>query len=189
VTIGSDNVERDFVSGAATVQAVQVNDGNAQRSMVNSITVSFDRPVVPDTGAFTVVGRNAAGAGTVVTAANPSGDGQAWVLTFSGSPIVGGSLADGIYDLTVVASKVHAGTAAGPAMAADYAFKFHRLYSDVNGDGVSDNADLFQMRSTYLKPSTDPAYKWYFDYNQDNVVDNADVFQVRSRRSLVFQGY
>jgi hypothetical protein len=177
------------VAAAPAVQSVRVNDGTAQRSMVSSLTVTFDRPVVPDAGAFTVVGRNGAGAGTVVSAANPSGDGQTWVLTFSGAPVVGGSLADGVYDLTVVASKIHAGTAGGPTMAADYTLAFHRLYSDINGDGISDNADLFQMRSTYLKPSTDPAYKWYFDYNGDGIVDNADVFQLRGRRSKVFQGY
>src|SRR4051812_4535372 len=112
-----------------------------------------------------------------------------WVASFAGPGVVGNSLPDGVYDLTVVASKVHAGSAAGPTLAADYAFKFHRLYSDVNGDGVSDNADLFQMRSTYGKTSTDPAYKSYFDYDANGVVDNADVFQVRSRRSKVFQGY
>src|SRR4051812_14093581 len=112
-----------------------------------------------------------------------------WVASFAGPGVVGNSLPDGVYDLTVVASKVHAGSAAGPTMAADYALAFHRLYSDVNGDGVSDNADLFQMRSTYTKPASDPAYKWYVDYNADGVVDNADVFQVRSRRGKVFQGY
>ena len=66
-------------------------------------------------------------------------------------------------------------------------FAFHRLFSDADGDGDSDNLDLFQLRTTYLKPSTDPAYKWYFDYDADGVVDNLDVFQVRSRRTIVFQ--
>jgi sugar lactone lactonase YvrE len=37
---------------AATVESVVVNDGSAQRSKVNSVTVTFDRPVSFDAGAF-----------------------------------------------------------------------------------------------------------------------------------------
>ena len=73
-------------------------------------------------------------------------------------------------------------------MAADATLAFHRLYSDADGDGDSDNADLFQVRSTYNKPITDPAFKWYFDYEQDGDVDNADLFQVRGRRATAFKG-
>jgi hypothetical protein len=111
------------------------------------------------------------------------------VLTFTGSTIVGGSLSDGVYDVTVVGSRVHAGTAAGPTLSADSTLAFHRLYSDADGDGDSDNLDLLKLRATYLKPSTDPSYLWYFDYDAGGVVDNLDVFQIRSRRSTVFQGY
>jgi hypothetical protein len=178
----------NFDTGVPAVQSVAINDGAAQRSKVNGITVTFDHAVSLGAGAFSLVGRNGAGAGTTVSWANPSGDGMTWVLSFGGSPVVGGSLADGIYDLTVVASRVQG--AAGPFMAADYhAAAFHRLFSDADGDGDSDNLDLLQLRPTYLKPSTDPAYKWYFDYDNSGVVDNLDVFQIRSRRSVVFQGY
>jgi len=61
--------------------------------MVNSIAVRFDRAVTLDAGAIALVGRNGAGAGTVVTAANPAGDGRTWVLSFSGSPVVGVNIA------------------------------------------------------------------------------------------------
>ena len=110
-------------------------------------------------------------------------------MTFSGPGVLGGSLPDGVYDLTVVAAKVYAGSAGGPAMAADARLAFHRLYSDADGDGDSDNADLFQMRSTYGKTAADPAFKPFFDYDADGDVDNADVFQVRSRRTKEFKGY
>ena len=139
-----------------------------------------------DAGAFTLVGRNGAGAGTVVRwpTRRPTAGLAADVRR---AAVAGGSLADGVYDLTVVASKVHAGPG-GPAMAADSP-AFHRLFSDADGDGDSDNLDLLQLRATYLKPSTDPAYRWYFDYDNSGVVDNLDVFQIRSRRGVVFQGY
>jgi hypothetical protein len=172
-----------------TVNSIRINDGSAQRSKVTSITVTFTRPVSLDAGAFTLVGRDGAGAGTVVNVALSPDSFEVATLTFTGAPIVGGSLADGIYDLRVVADKVHDAAVPAQTLPADSTLAFHRLYSDDNGDGVSDNADLFQMRSTYLKSSTDTAFKPWFDYDGDGVVDNADVFQVRSRRGLVFQGY
>jgi len=172
-----------------TVDSIQINDGNAQRSKINSITVNFSRAVTLDAEAFTVVGRNGAGAGTVVNVALAPGSSQVATLTFSGAPVVGGSLADGVYDLRINAAKVHDATVPAQTLPADSTLVFHRLFSDVDGDGDSDNADLFQMRSTYTKSSTDPAYKWYFDYDNSAVVDNLDVFQIRFRRSIIFQGY
>ena len=118
---------------------------------------------------------------TVWAAANPSGDGKTWVLTFSGSAVVGGSLPDGNYNLAVVASSVHAGTATGPAMAADSHFAFHRRYGDSDGDGDTDALDLFRFRSTLNKRGTDPGYLWYLDYDGNGIVDAVDLFQVRAR--------
>jgi hypothetical protein len=171
------------------VTAVAVNDGHAQRSKVSSLTVTFDRPVTLDAGAFTLAGRNGAGAGTSLASANPSGDGRTFVLTFGGAPVVGGSLADGVYDLTVVASKVHAADAPATTMAADHAFEFHRLFGDANGDGDADNGDAVQMGRTYNLTAADAGFLWYWDYNGDGDVDNGDVVQVRPRRALEFKGY
>lgn len=171
------------------VQSVVLDSGNAQRSKVTSATVTFDRPVAVDAGAFTIVGRSGAGPDTTVVFSNPSNDGMTWLLTFTGTSVVAGSLADGIYDLTIVASKVHTGSPAGPAMAANFGATFHRLFSDVDGDGDSDNADLFQMRQTYSKFTGDAGFNAAFDYDGDGDVDNADVFQVRSRRAVEFKGY
>lgn len=174
------------------VQSVTVNDGSdPQRSKVNSLTVTFNQPVTLDAGAFALAGRDGAGAGTVLTVLPASGASQTFNLTFGGTSIVGGSLSDGVYDLTVAASKVHAAAVPAAAMAADYAFAFHRLFSDADGDGDSDNADLFAMRATYGRNSTDDPslYKPYFDYEADGDVDNADVFQVRARREVEFKNY
>ena len=174
-----------FAAPPPAVVSVLVNDGGAQRSMVTGLTVNFTRGVVLDAGAVALVRR---GSGAVVTTTSTlASDGLSLTLAFPGG--TPGSLADGIYDLTVVAARVHAGSPAGPAMAADHTFAFHRLFSDADGDGDSDNADAFQMRSTYNKASADPAYKWYLDYDGDGDVDNLDNFQVRSRRSIQFKGY
>jgi hypothetical protein len=156
-----------------TLQSFTINDGSAQRSKVNSITLKFDRALNLPTGS---IGLTLRGGGAVGVSAAASADGRTYTLTFSGPGVVGGSLADGVYDLDI------AGVPAATQT-------FHRLFSDADGDGDSDNLDLLQLRGTYLKPGTDPAYRWYFDYDNNGVVDNLDVFQVRSRRSVVFQGY
>jgi hypothetical protein len=161
------------------VTAVQMNDGDPQRSMVNSLTVTFDRAVVLSNGAITVAGRNGAGAGTGVNVANPSGDKQKFVLTFSGTPVVGGSLADGVYDLTVAASKVHAGTAGGVTMTANFTLAFHRLFGDVQGDAAVNVQDYVGFRPTFGRSSGEAGYKWYFDYNADGVVNSLDYSHFR----------
>ena len=163
------------------VQAVVVDDGTAQRSMVRRLTVTFARRVVAEAGAFAVAGRNGAGGGTAVSAANPSGDGVTWVLTFAGTGVVAGSLPDGVYDLTVVGAKVRGGTAAGPAMTADHTLAFHRLFGDANNSRSVNNADYLLFRNAFGKPSTDPGYDPAFDLDGNGTVNNADYLQFRAR--------
>ena len=167
-----------IVSQDTDTISVAVNDGSvltAQRSMVRSLTVTFDRPVPLAADTFTLTRRDpggGAGDGVFLLVATQDG-GRTYVLTF---PDAGPSLADGVYDLSV--PSIPGATRS-----------FHRLFGDADGDGDSDNLDLLSLRTTYLKPSTDPAYLSWWDYDGSGVVDNLDVFQVRSRRSVVFQGY
>src|SRR5262249_18433111 len=89
------------------VESAVVNDGSAQRSMVNSITVSFDRVVTFDPGAFSLERQGDGGGEVSVSVAAYVVDGRTVaVLTFSGPGIVGGSLADGTYALTIHADRV-----------------------------------------------------------------------------------
>jgi hypothetical protein len=132
---------------AAAVQSIRVNDGDAQRTTVTGLTVTFDRAVGLDAGAVVLAGRNGAGAGVTAAAANPSGDGRTYVLSFGGGGTTGGALPTGVYDLTVRAAGVHpAGTPAGGAgMAADVTFTFHRLFGDINGDRAVNAGDISQI--------------------------------------------
>jgi hypothetical protein len=157
--------------------------------MINNITVTFDRQFVLDSDEIMAVRRAGIGSGTVVAWAGPSGDDRRWVLTFSGTPVVGGSLTDEIYDLTVLASRVHTGSAVGATMADNYTYEFHRLVSDANGDGDSDNGDLLAIRSTYGATDEGPEYHWHWDYTADGDVDNGDVIQARRRRGVIFKDY
>jgi hypothetical protein len=169
------------------VQAVQINDGSAQRAMVNSITINFSRAVgTVDDGAFKVTAQQAGGDPTVVVTWNAAR--TAATLTFTGSLIVAGSLQDGRFSLVIDSTKIHDASGglldgdgdglSGGARAAD---AFFRLFGDSDGDGDVDNLDLFRFRQSFGLTSADPNYKSYFDFDGDGDVDNLDLFHFRQR--------
>ena len=85
------------------------------------------------------------------------------------SNVTFGSLDDGRYRLTALASQVR--DFAGNPMSANSVTDFHRMYGDSNNDARVDVADLGAFAGTYLKTIADAGYLAYFDYNNDNVVD------------------
>jgi hypothetical protein len=110
-----------------TVSAVSANANKTalvgpQRSMVDSLVYTFNEPVELASGAFTIalhanVTVNGVGGQTVGTLPTlrwqTSDGGRTWVLTFSGAGVVGGSIADGVYDLTLNATAVMAVSGGG----------------------------------------------------------------------------
>src|SRR5262249_28098699 len=97
----------DVLAGAPQkVESVVVNDGSAQRSMVNSLTVTLAGGAVLDPGAIELRRQD----GTQINfqlAVSAVGGKTVAVLTFAGPEFVGGSLGDGNYTLTVRADRVH----------------------------------------------------------------------------------
>ena len=197
--VAEASTERRFtvrLSVAPAVAGVAVNDGAAQRSRVTKLSVTFNGAVTLAAGAFT--------ASRVATAAGPLGTPQAlpvgqllvslrpgttatYDLTFTGGGLVeSGSLADGVWVLTVNAAAVTA-AAGGVAMAADAATpaagagRIHRLFGDANGDGVVNGTDLFLFRQAFGTAAGQPAYSLAFDFDGDGVVNGADLFQFRTR--------
>ena len=149
---------KDFSIGspAIAVEGTQVNDGNAQRSMVQSLTVSFDHLVTLDPGAFSIVlhanatinGVTGQTEGTLPGLNWSTSDGGlSYVVTFNGAGVVNNSIADGIYDLRLDSTKVH--DVVNQTLATDYVFAFFRLYGDFNGDGTVNNADSFQFSKAF----------------------------------------
>jgi hypothetical protein len=170
----------------ARVAGVTVNDGSAQRSMVNSLTVTFDGPVTLDPGAFDLSRQDGSLVELTVTASEVDGRTVA-VLTFAGPDIVSGSLADGSYTLTVLADRVHDrwgreldGNGDGAA-GGDLADGFHRLFGDVDGDGDVDGTDREQFRSAFKTSAAEAGYLWYFDFDADGDVDGHDNGQFNRR--------
>ncbi len=169
----------DALAGAPrTVESVVLNDGSAQRSMVNSVTVTFGGPAVLDPGAIELRRQD----GTLVDArlsiALVNGKMVA-VLTFAGPEFVGGSLADGGYTLTVHADRVH--DRWGRELADDRTDTFVRLFGDADGDGDVDTADRSQFRSAFGTSNGAAGYLWYFDFDGDGDVDGRDNGQFNRR--------
>lgn len=174
----TNNVLAQEIPAVAAVDAVTVNDGATQRSMVNSLTVTFSSPVLLDPGAFDVV-RQGGGSFRVDVSASVVDGHTVAVLTFAGDDIIGGSLADGTYTLTVRGDHVH--DALGRELDGDRVDTFFRLFGDTNGDGAVTRADLDAFIGTYGKSQGEDGYLWYLDYNGDGTVDYTDWLAFRDR--------
>jgi RHS repeat-associated protein len=170
------------------ISSVVIDDGAAQRSMVRSITVTFNQVAVLGNRAFVLETRKGDPAGVGLTRAVSVVNGQTVaVLTFTGPGIVGGSLADGRYTLKVAGSQVTDalgnrldGAGSGQA-GSDSLTALSRLYGDVNGDGVVNGLDFGLFRSAFGTAAGDPAYLDYLDYNGDGAINGLDFAQFRSR--------
>jgi len=104
-------------------------------------------------------------------------------LTFARAGIVGESLADGNYELSILADRVHTenyrlngdgdGTAGGDygfgAAAAD---QFFRFFGDSNGDRLVSTTDLALFRATLGKHEGQAGYRDYFDHDADGIIDS-----------------
>jgi hypothetical protein len=180
---GSD----DALAGAPQqVENVVVNDGSAQRSMVNRITVTFGGAAVLDPGAIELRRQD----GTLVNFlldASVVGGRTVAVLTFAGAEFVGGSLADGNYALTVRADRVHDrwgreldgdGDSSAGGNRVD---SVSRLFGDSDGDGDVDWLDRELFRSAFKKRAGEAGYLWYFDFDGDGDVDGQDNGQFNRR--------
>ncbi len=168
-----------IVPAAPALQSVMINDGTAQRSMVKSITVTFDRAVNMGAGALALT---RGGSAVTLVQTNPSGDGRVWVLTFTGAGIVGGSLADGLYDLQINPAGVRDNF--GQALTGGVThIGLHRLYGDFDGDRDVDALDLAKMS---LVLNTASKFNAMFDYNGDGRVDGLDLLEFKKRLNKVF---
>jgi subtilisin family serine protease len=169
------------VTAPPRVGAVAVDDGTGQRSMVRSLTVTFTTTVTlpPDpAAAFRVTGP----AGPVAVLVDLSGSTATQTvarLTFSGPDVVGGSLADGNYTLTVVAAQVR--DESGQPLDGDAVVGFRRLYGDVTGDGTVNGADFNVFRLAFGSVAGIPEYVAALDFNADGAINGPDFGAFRER--------
>jgi RHS repeat-associated protein/uncharacterized delta-60 repeat protein len=142
-----------------------INDGNAQRSMIDSLTVVFPEPVTLSSGAFEL---SESGVGDLtISWSNPSGDGETWVISLAAvSGLSYDSLPNGQYTLTI-----HHADVSGYTMSADQTYNFHRLFGDFYGTGSVNAADWALLSSVFNISSK---YLWYVDQNDDGTINFSD---------------
>jgi hypothetical protein len=169
------------------VQSVMVNGGEAQRSMVTSVTVTFDTLVTfngPVANAFKLTSKDGGDAALTFDLSGSTAVQTVVRLTFSG-PLTEGpggprSLVDGNYVLTVISSQIAGGLPGG-----DYVSTFFRLYGDVNGDKAVDGLDLTAFRNTFGAVIGGASYVTYLDFNGDGAIDGLDLVAFRSHFGLI----
>jgi hypothetical protein len=192
----NDSDEGSFViqlSGTAPmppqIGAIAVNNSAQQRSMVKTLTITFDRIVTLPAqmaNAFSVIGP---GGAAPFTAASSTTTGVT-VVTLTFPTLLGGSLADGNYTLTVFGNQISAGGVPldgdGDAVpGGNAAFQFFRYFGDTNGDRQVDGPDLSQFSSTFNLSSAQTGYLSYLDANADGQVDGFDFSQFSGRFATI----
>jgi hypothetical protein len=188
VSVFSNNTVSVLLNAAqpVKVQAVVVNDGSAQRSLVSSLTIVFTGAVALDEGA--VVVRDEAGGLVEIALVTYLVQGKTVaVVTFTGPGVINGSLPDGSYTVTVRGDRVHDGWGRAldgdgdGLLGGDRTDAFFRLFGDADGDGRVDDNDWAAFSSTLGLQAGDPGFLPYFDYNGDGRIDDADAAQFWAR--------
>jgi hypothetical protein len=172
------------VNPQTTLASFAVNDGSAQRAMVDSLSVTFSRAVVYPINGITLTQRSTTGgAPTSIYYTLSSTDGKTWTLTFPYDGYVGNSLPDGSYDLNVNGAAIVDDNGA-VLNGVNQTFSFYRLYGDFNGDGVVNGSDFGLLAGNFGKAvgaAQTPGTLWYLSYDGSGVVNGADFGQFAAR--------
>ncbi|MEL6104418.1 MAG: lamin tail domain-containing protein [Planctomycetota bacterium] len=177
-----------------TVSEVRFDENGpeeSQRSLLRSLTVVFDQPIVAGADAFEVRNRDVSGsAGEVqvdVTLEIIEDQTEA-KLVFSGANVdSGGSLLDGNYTLTIVGSEVRSafggvrldGNSDGTpndnfVLGQQDVDGFFRLFGDRDGDRDVDGQDYGQFATSFLSSVGQSAYDPFLDSDFDGDIDGQD---------------
>jgi len=170
-----------LITSAPRVTSVVINDGSAQRSKVNSLTVTFDTLVTVDPGAFELRRHGTKKPiDTKFTLSEIDGRTVA-LLTFKGAWVQYGTLKDGNYTLTIRAAKIRDATGDlldgdGDGIAGgNHVDEFFRRFGDTDGDGDVDAADKGVFLSAFGKRAGNPGYLWYLDFNCNGRIGAEDL--------------
>jgi hypothetical protein len=211
-TVTVTAVDEDGGSGSVTfvlnaivppkVQSVVFGDGTAQRSMVGEITVDLDSVVSIGTGAFVLERKNGlawdnlASELSILIATSLFNNNTRATLTFSGAGIVGGSLADGNYRLTVQSAGI---TKSGVPLDGDgngiagdsYVLgesatdNFFRYFGDYDGNRIVNGIDLGRFRRANGTLAGEPEFNSMFDFNGDGIINGIDLGRFRIRNGTL----
>jgi hypothetical protein len=188
-------------ASAPVTQAVQVpvtgvalNGNNAalagaQRSMVDSIVYTFSQPVtLASTNAF-VIGVHAGETGTVPSLAwaaiNPDANGGStqWVVTFGGNGVSGGSIANGVYDITLNTTAISVEGNPAAAITPRATDTFFRLFGDIDG-----NESVSTLDYGRFKQALNGAYNPAFDYDGNGSIATLDYGRFKQDMPVSYFG-
>lgn len=177
------------------IASVVANDGmSSQRSRVTSLTVTFNGQVnVPDpTSAFTLTRIGGGTIGFTGTSSTNGGITTVTLTNFTGAETDFGSLADGIYSLTAIASQItdpfgqaldgdNDGFAGGNyQIDGSQANGLFRYFGDTNGDGGVGGGDFGLFRGAFGTSSGQTGYVDYLDFDGGGI-GGSDFGQFRIR--------
>jgi hypothetical protein len=166
------------VTPGPTLNSFQVNDGSAQRAMVDSLTLVFSEPVTFNNPlTLYQVQPNDTMTAMPFIVSSPDG-GTTWVLKFTEAQYVGGSLPDGNYSLAVSGLGITDGFGAS-LQGGNQQFSFYRFYGDFFGAGVVNGND-FALLAKYFGHILPSTY-WYIDYDNTGLDNGASFAQLAAR--------
>ena len=175
----------------AGVEHVQVNNGDAQRSRVESLQIRFTNEVFFDSSSFVLEKLGSGGGFVNVSYSTDLVYGKTIAtLQFSGSFVEHGSLVDGNYRL-----RIRGVDARGVAMdgdgdgdaGGDFIFgenatdKFFRLFGDTSGDRTVTLGELTQFRSAFGRSDGQSGYRAALDFDDSGLIGLADLTAFRAR--------
>ena len=178
------------VSPPPLVADIELNVGEAQRSAVESITITLEGDVEFAPGAISVVQRSTATAATFVpvsiSVSQQLIDDQT-IATIEFDSLVRNSanaLEDGNYQLTLTADLV---TRNGVPLSEDFVFGavesdgFFVFYGDSDGDRDIDIFDLLAFRQSFGAMVGQAAYVFFMDFDAGGLINVFDLLQFRIR--------
>jgi hypothetical protein len=195
--VTTDPVDGVVNFGSKTVgqSTILINDGTAQRSMVQSITITFNSTaaisflngpggstdpsaafILKDTTTGQVIDPSLL---TFTVQNDPVTGNDQVVITFTDPSFINGSLADGRYSIEVVNANILLGTS--HPYGTDQVDDFFRLFGDAKGVASVDGQDAVAFSKTFGRISTDPLYLSYMDYAGDGMIDSTALTQFEQR--------
>jgi hypothetical protein len=194
-TPGSSSLIVTPAPKAPTVLSTVVNNGAIQRSMVQSLTVTFSDVVNIAAGAFMISRSDGTAVNVSFTTTVIGGDTVA-TITFQGGTAATYKLANGTYalndgncTLTIDHTKVTDATSGlqlnGNGTGGNYTFGpsagFYRLFGDLYGQHFVSTKDLVEMLLALGSSTGSSRYNAALDYDGSGTITVADLIQLLKR--------
>ncbi|MBX3438752.1 MAG: hypothetical protein KF861_14760, partial [Planctomycetaceae bacterium] len=175
-----DNVTAGTMAeNEASALDASVNGGDVNRAGIREWTVEFDQPVTLDSAGVLALFNHTTGQSISVNGAVLVGNGTAsvtWVLADGPGGMADIVLPDGWYTAEVILTETT------PNLVEPFEFEFHKLAGDVDGDGLVNFNDYFEVRENF--DTFGPAFR-PGDGDGDGLVNFNDYFAVRENFDAV----